>query len=312
MEEPLRESQERFETAFEHAPIGMALVAPGGHLLRVNRAMCEVLGYTESELRRKTFRDIVHPDDIEAELQDARRLLSGATDAYQTERRYVHRNGTSVWVLQSVSLVRNGAGDPMYFVSQVQDVTERKALEERLAHLAYYDPLTGLPNRILLKERLQRAFARSDRHGKPVAVLYLDLDGFKEVNDSLGHEAGDRLLVRWARHLESQFRSVDTVARLGGDEFCVLLEDVADEAEVASVTDRVRERLEEPIDLDGRSVSLVASIGVAVRNPGDDLLEDQLVREADAAMYRTKRDRGRPRKAPRVSPWKGHLPDAES
>ncbi len=254
------------------------------------RALCETLGYPEEELLGRSFQDITHPDDLDDDLDGVRRLLSGELRAYRKEKRYFREDGQTVWALLSISIVRDEAGEALYFISQVQDVTERKKLEEKLSHLAYHDPLTGLPNRTLLEKRLGHAFDRSERTGTPVAVLYMDLDGFKEVNDSLGHEAGDRLLVEFARRTEAHFRPADTVARLGGDAFCVLLEDVRGPGEAVRIADRLREPLTEPFELPEGPVRVGVSIGVAEKGPGDeDRTVGRLLCEADAKMYRAKK-----------------------
>ena len=303
MGKALRESWERFESAFEYAAIGMGLVAPDGRWMRGNRALCETLGYPEEELLAMSLQDITHPDDLEADLEQVRRLVSGELRAYRLEKRYFRRDGQTVWALLSVSAVHDEAGRVLYLISQVQDVTERKRLEERLSHLAYHDSLTGLPNRALLEERLRHAFDRSARTGTPVAVLYLDLDGFKEVNDSLGHEAGDRLLAEFARRIETHSRPADTVACLGGDEFCILLEDVRGPGEAARIADRLEGLLAEPFELPGRIVRVGVSIGVAEKGPDDeDRTAERLLCEADAEMYGAKRSAmARPRPLARIS-----------
>ncbi len=290
MGEALREGRERFESAFEHAAIGMGLVAPDGRLLRVNRALCETLGYPEEELLGETFQGITHPDDLDNDLEQVGRLLSGEIRAYRKEKRYFRKDGQTVWALLSVSAVQDEAGEVLYLISQIQDMTEHKRLEEKLSHLAYHDALTGLPNRALLEERLGHAFDRSTRTRTPVAILYLDLDGFKEVNDTLGHEAGDHLLVAFAQRTEAHSRPTDTVARLGGDEFCVLLEDVRGPGEAARISDRMREHLTKPFALPEGRVRVGVSIGVAEKGPDDDnRTAGRLMCEADAEMYRVKK-----------------------
>jgi len=290
MEEVLRESRERFESAFQYAAIGMGLVARDGRWIRVNRALCRTLGYLEEELLSRTVQSITHLDDLDASLEQGERLLRGELEAYRAEQRYFHKDGRTVWVLFNVSAVHGEDGEVLYSIAQVQDITERKALEEKLSRMAYYDPLTGLPNRTLLEERIRHALDRSRRTESPVAILYLDLDGFKEVNDSLGHEAGDRLLVEFARRLEIHSRPTDTVARLGGDEFCVLLEDFSGTERAASVADRLRRHLTEPFEVFGERVRVGVSIGVATKGTrGENRTARQLLCEADAEMYRDKK-----------------------
>ncbi len=173
----------------------------------------------------------------------------------------------------------------------IRDVTERKRLEERLAYLAYHDGLTGLANRAAFLERLEGAIARADREGSRVAVLYLDLDRFKEVNDAFGHSGGDELLKAVAERLQRSVRfGARSVSRLGGDEFCAMLEGVADAEEAESVASRVAKHLAGPYSVGGHEVpGVAASVGVAVRNPGAGVSAGQLLREADLAMYQTKR-----------------------
>jgi diguanylate cyclase (GGDEF)-like protein len=173
----------------------------------------------------------------------------------------------------------------------IRDVTERKRMEERLAYLAYHDELTGLANRAAFLERLEGAIARADREGSRVAVLYLDLDRFKEVNDAFGHGGGDELLKAVAERMQRSVRfGARSVARLGGDEFCAMLEGVANAEEAEGVAARVAEQLAGPYSVGGHKVSsVVASVGMAVRPPGAGTSADQLLREADWAMYRTKR-----------------------
>jgi PAS domain S-box-containing protein len=215
-ESALRESEQRFRGSFERAAIGMALVGTEGRFLRVNGSLCETLGFPERELLGKTFQEITHPDDLDADLDQVRRMLDGEIRTYQMEKRYFHKEGQVVWALLSVSLVHDEEGEPLYFVSQIQDITERKVLEERLQHRAFHDYLTELPNRQLFMDRLGQALRRTGRRHKRIAVLFMDLDGFKVVNDSLGHQVGDLLLTVVAQRLRRCLRPEDTLARFGG------------------------------------------------------------------------------------------------
>jgi diguanylate cyclase (GGDEF)-like protein len=223
-------------------------------------------------------------------------MLRGESQSYRVEKRSLHKEGHVVWVLQDVSVVREGAGHPLQFVVLIQDITERKRRERRLTHLAYHDPLTGLSNSSLFLEQLEGALAKAERWGDYVAVLYLDLDGFKQVNDTLGHEIGDRLLVAVARRLESSVRSgEETIARLSGDEFCILVEGVAGTEAVVGVARRIKEALRRPFTFNDHLISSVnVSIGITVKTPEVSKTARQLLREADAAMYRAKK-RGKDR-----------------
>jgi diguanylate cyclase (GGDEF)-like protein/PAS domain S-box-containing protein len=418
-ESELRESEQRFRGSFERAATGMALVGTDGRFLRVNRSLCEILGYPEGELLGKTFQEITYPDDLEVDLEHLRRLLAGEVRTYQTEKRYLHKDGHVVWALLSVSVVHDEEDEPLYFVSQIQDVTERKkvekviieseerfrslvqyssdiitilaadgtvryvspavervtgfkpeeqvgtnafgsvhpddreqalntfsevlkrpglhpplefrvphkdgswrylehvvtnllddpavrgvvvnswdvterkALVEQLSYQAFHDPLTGLPNRALFMDRLELALTRANRRGSIVAVLFTDLDNFKVINDSLGHKAGDQLLVAVAERLKACLRPEDTAARLGGDEFTILVEDIASVGEVVQIAERIAEILRPPFALGEQEVFATVSTGIALYSSAQEQAAD-LLRHADLAMYRAKR-RGRAR-----------------
>jgi diguanylate cyclase (GGDEF)-like protein/PAS domain S-box-containing protein len=465
-EAALRQSEEHFRSAFVHAAIGMALVGLDGHWLRVNRALCTFLGYTEATLLITDFQELTHPDDLALDLQHVAALVAGTIEDYQMEKRYRHRDGRYIWALLSVSLVRDDAGTPVHFISQIQDIDGRKRAEEalragearfrelhasaerqtqelrllgevqtalareldlatvfrvvvegiattfgytqvsiylregeehvlqhqigydhvlarvpvtagvsgravregralligdvaadpaflgaiggltseicvplydagrpagflnvessggvrlndadlrlmealgvqvgiaierarlhgalrereeRLAHLALHDPLTGLPNRRGLGEALAAALARQRRGGPAVALLYIDLDDFKAVNDALGHEAGDYLLGEVADRLRASIRAGDTPGRLGGDEFAVLVEGsgVTDAQVIAA---RIVAALAAPMRIGTVTTTISASVGVAPATAGE--TADDLLRRADAALYTAKR-----------------------
>jgi len=291
VEAALREREQRFRRSFEDAAIGMALVGTDGRFLRTNRSLCEILSYPEEELLGKTFQDITHPDDLDADLDHLHRMLAGEMRTYQTEKRYLHQEGHVIWGLLNVTLVRDEEGEPLYFVSQIQDITERKAMEERLNHEALHDSLTDLPNRRLFMDRLGQALRRTRRRHNRVAVLFMDLDGFKVVNDSLGHEVGDLLLTVVAQRLGRCLRPEDTLARFGGDEFTVLIEALDDPAQAVQVAERITEELRRPFIMEGRELYVAGSIGISL---GDARTHDPdaLLREADTAMYRAKGEGG--------------------
>jgi diguanylate cyclase (GGDEF)-like protein/PAS domain S-box-containing protein len=290
----VRANEARFRGAFDQAPIGMALVGTDGRWLRVNRALCAMLGYAEADLLATTFQAVTHPDDLTLDLEQVRRLLVGDVDTYAIEKRFVHRQGHVIWAQLNASLVRDDEGRPRYLVSQIQDITERKTFEERLEHLALHDPLTGLPNRVLFADRLERALAAPRGRGAGPAVLFVDLDRFKLVNDTLGHESGDRLLAAVAARLAGVLRPVDTIARLGGDEFAVLL-DGATAAAAGRAAERVIEALRPPFVVDGRETFVSASVGIALgRGRGQGRVAavpprpQDVLREADIALYQAK------------------------
>ena len=418
LEARLRESERRFAQAFRHAAIGMALVLPDGRWLQVNDAMCSMLGYSEPELLALSFQDITHPDDLAADMVLVQQVLVGERPSYHMEKRYLHREGHLVHALLSVSLVRDEHGEPLYFVSQVQDISERKAFEDalfrerelaevtlksigdavittdpdlvvtslnpiaeamtgwssheaigrpmddifqlrdpltrrpianpllmavqknsiiglttdailvhrngfdspiedsaapihdhagnvvggvvvfhdvsetralalKMAHLAHHDTLTGLPNRALLQSRMEFAVTVATRRKQRCALLFVDIDHFKQINDSLGHAAGDALLQEVARRIRSAVRPDDTVSRLGGDEFVVLLPHVEDGVDAAEVAEKVLEACNEAIGLEASALAISFSIGISLY-PDDAYEAESMLRNADTAMYEAK------------------------
>ena len=283
----LREAQERFRSAFENAPIGMALMALDGRLFRVNRALAQILGRSGRDLLGASVVDLTHPDDLPDLRASMRCLLSGESPSTQLEQRYLHHDGHPVWIAVSVSLVRDLQSTPLYFVCQMEDITERRASGAALAHQAIHDPLTGLPNRTLFVERLERELARAAVNHERVAVLFLDLDRFKVVNDSLGHSAGDRLLVAVADRLSGAMRPSDIVARFGGDEFTVLCPNVPTEETAEMIAERLIQATSRPVALVEGEVFVTASVGITLSGADSDTPET-LLRNADAAMYRAK------------------------
>jgi diguanylate cyclase (GGDEF)-like protein/PAS domain S-box-containing protein len=275
---------ERDRAIIEHAADAFFVYDAGGKIFDVNRRACGTLGYTREELLSLSMTDveaILLPEGI-AGLW--RRLASG--EPVTTEGAHRRKDGTAFPVEIRVGLLGEVAGRRLA-LSIARDITGRKALEERLSRAALHDPLTGLPNRALLMDRLEHAVARAHRRKTSLTVLFLDLDDFKAVNDASGHECGDRLLEEVGRRLDSGARASDTVARLGRDEFVVLLEDIGDEREATLAAARIREELEVPFEVGGRELSVTASIGVAVGpSAGDGPRE--LLRSADLAMYRAK------------------------
>lgn len=457
-DELVRESQFRMRVTFEQAAVGIALVEPDGHWQRVNRRLCDIVGYTEHELMRLTFQDITHPADLQSDLHMVQRLLDNEIPHYSLEKRYIRKDGHTVWVNLTVALIRKPNGAPNYFITIIEDIqgrkdtedalaalrqqleqrvhertlelqqahdrlavalhqgelaarslatreaelvaiirnapdayismdesgrvtewnrqaeemlgwersetlgqaldqliipealreahqhglkrylktgvgkvlnqrvelsalrrdgtevpvevritalvsdsgrmfcafitdiTERKRLQSFLLAQALRDPLTGLPNRRALNDRLPEAIARAKRSGQAVAVLFMDLDGFKAINDRLGHQRGDTLLQQFAERVSTCIRRSDTLARLAGDEFVVLLEGMADpDNDPISVARKILDKASQPFDLDeGVQGHIGASIGIAVYRRGDPEDAELLLQAADERMYRAK------------------------
>jgi diguanylate cyclase (GGDEF)-like protein/PAS domain S-box-containing protein len=283
----LKESEEHFRTAFDHA-VGMALVSLDSRWLEVNESLSKLLGYTQEELQSASFRTVIHPEDLGVTLVKMQELLEGVIKSFQLENRYIHKEGHALWVLSSASLVKSEDGKPRHLVFQVQNISDRKQAEEQIRYAAFHDALTGLPNRTLLSDRMSMAVERAKRASDyKFAVLFIDLDRFKVVNDTMGHEMGDKLLVDLSDRLKECVRAVDTVARLGGDEFGVLLDGIIDEEAAIEIASRIQESLSQPFDLDGQEFFSSASIGISFSSLGYERPED-ILRDADTAMYRAK------------------------
>ena len=409
-EEALRQSRARFQAIYENTSLGISLVDPDGRLIDANPALHTILGYSTEQLRGKPVSDITHPDDQDATMAMMDELVQGARDHYTLEKRFLKTTGDVIWGRVNVSLVRGIEGDPLFSVALIEDISERREMEdrlrlaaqvlentsegifvtdvnhkiilinpafteltgfelpdvvghkpnvlssgrhdaafyerlhtaliesgkwqgeiwnrrksgelfaewinisvvrneqneisnyvavfsditsrkqteERLNYQANHDPLTTLPNRTLFYERLSRALARAHRNRLTVGLLFLDLDHFKEVNDTCGHLIGDMLLQTVAERLSGCTRQGDTVARLAGDEFTVILEDIADFRDAAVVSQKILHQLAEPFHLNGHRLQVTTSIGISLF-PDDGEEIQTLLRNADAAMYRAKK-----------------------
>lgn len=247
-----------------------------------------VLGYSPEECENQAFwREITHPEDQEL-LRAEEESANPSETSFHSEYRVFAQDGRTVWLRDEAVQVSDELGAPLYWQGVLLDITDRKELEGELTHQAFHDMLTGLPNRALFLDRAGHARDRSRRSRASLAILFIDLDNFKIVNDSLGHTVGDQLLVAAADRLQRCLREGDTAARFGGDEFAVLLEDISGPDIITGVADRIVEGFQQPFTLQGREVFITPSIGIAVGGRGSDEPED-LLRNADAAMYRAKR-----------------------
>jgi diguanylate cyclase (GGDEF)-like protein/PAS domain S-box-containing protein len=265
-----------------------------GRYLYVSPASEGMLGYRPEELlgRSAAKLGLVHPDDAAAVRALTTKVIDGDDATATAAWRVLRPDGSVRWVETAFRAVPDAHGEPHQIVAVTRDVSERKHAESRLAHQALHDSLTGLPNRALFRDRLEHALARAERHPGGVAVLFVDLDRFKLINDSFGHAAGDRLLCDVAARLRRALRPADTIARFGGDELTVLCEDLDGEAGARMIAQRIAELFEEPFAVEDGEAFLQASIGIALA--GKCATPEDLIRDADAAMYRAK-DRGRSR-----------------
>jgi len=281
----LEEALRYFDVAFDRSPIGMAVFNTDGEYVRVNAALSELLGRPPEDLLGRRDQELTHPDDRQADLDAAWEILEGRIDTHQTEKRFMRPDGSVVWALANLTFLRDEAGRGLSWVGQFQDVTARRSQEAELRHLADHDPLTGLLNRRSFERALDQHLARVRRYGVQGALLMIDLDGFKAVNDRHGHGTGDAVLAGVAERLRARLRTSDLLARLGGDEFAALLP-VADRAEAEHVARIAVEVVRDLSPEQGPPVT--ASVGAAV------LVEPELTahvvqRQADRAMYAAKR-----------------------
>ncbi|WP_346268262.1 EAL domain-containing protein [Streptomyces sp. SCUT-3] len=283
----LHESEAKFRALFEGLAVGIGVGDLQGRIVDVNDALVSMFDSTPEDMRKMRVDDLVHPDDLPGVWDLYQQLIRGERDRFVMEKPYFRSDGSVLWTDLRVSLIRDEEGRPQYQVAMLEDVTERKQINDRLRHQATHDPLTGLGNRVLFLERLEEVFAH-EGGGRRVGVCYLDLDGFKAVNDSLGHATGDRLLVAVAERLTGCLRGPhQSVARMGGDEFTALVVDPAGPHEVTELARRFLAALAAPVHIDGRDLSVNVSIGV-VESSTDGTTAARMVQSADISLYRAK------------------------
>jgi diguanylate cyclase (GGDEF)-like protein/PAS domain S-box-containing protein len=288
-EENLRASERLFRSLFNESPAGQILSSSDRKIVAVNRAFCEMTGYTEAEILQNGWDAITPADDQAGIFAAFERLWSGELNTMQLERRYRRKDGSWLWGHVSVARVADDVGRARYVIDQVQDISDRKLAQQALEHQALHDALTGLPNRVLARDRLDQAILLARRQQTRVALMIIDLDHFKEVNDTFGHQAGDQLLRQVGDRFTAELRETDTVARLGGDEFAIVLL-AADAAAAGLIAAKLLAALERPFIVEGQALDVGASIGIAVYPDHSDTA-DSMLRRADIAMYVAKRSR---------------------
>jgi diguanylate cyclase (GGDEF)-like protein/PAS domain S-box-containing protein len=287
--EQLRESEELYASTFELAAIGISHVTPDGRFIRVNWQFCEMLHYTKDELLSLTLKQISHPEDANVTDGDIAKLHAGEIDSFQAEKRYLRKDGTTLWARVTVALKRASDGTPLHHISIVDDISERKLAEQRVRYLATHDEMTALPNRAMFGHLAQHAIEAARRADRQLAILFIDLDRFKIINDSLGHEAGDLFLKEMAARLRNNLRASDVLARLGGDEFVVLAEDFDDPRRVATVARNILSTVMKPVEIMSHECRVTASIGIcSYPHDAEDL--PSLMKNADMAMYLAKEE----------------------
>lgn len=289
-EEALLKSENHFRNALEHAAIGMALVSPRGKFTQVNHAFCDIVGYRQEELLNLTTEAITHPDDIAKDLALIKQMETGEIRSYEIEKRYLHKDGRVVWVQNTVSISRETTDAQRQIIQQVQDITERKQLGQRLEHEARTDFLTSLPNRRHFLEQASQELTRVRRYHNPLTLAMLDLDHFKNINDTYGHEVGDKVLVKLAEICRQTLRETDVMGRIGGEEFAILLPQTTD-IQASEITERLRKTIAATtisVENGMPPVHFTVSVGIASFDDSDTNI-DMLLNRADKALYEAKR-----------------------
>jgi diguanylate cyclase (GGDEF)-like protein/PAS domain S-box-containing protein len=285
VKEELQASQHQFKAIFESAMDGILIFNAAGQVCGINPAAEQIFGYPEADVLGKDMALLIPRfHDASGGEPDAHSIADGAAVAGTKVREFkaIRRSGEGFD--SELSISQMDVGGRALYIGIVRDITDRKRVHERIEQLAHHDFLTKLPNRALFKDRLERAMAMAERNEGRVAVLFLDLDGFKAINDELGHDAGDMLLCEIARRITGAIRHSDTVARAGGDEFTVILNEIGSQEDVSAVAGKIRDVISLPFRIAGRERRIGASIGIAIF-PDHARAHDELLRAADAAMY---------------------------
>lgn len=276
-----------FDSVFNYSLAGIGVLTLDGRLVKANQALCHIFGYSVDSLLEMNFFHLIHPDDFAGLQNQIQQLIDNQVKIYQSEHLCYRKDNESIWVNTTISMVNDSSGKPVYFVVQVQNITLQKKAEERLRHMAYHDPLTGLANRNKLEQFLNQILAQSRRHQESFALMFIDLDRFKNINDTIGHEAGDLLLQIIADRLKGAIRNTDLVARLGGDEFVIVVTDVHKSESVAIIAHKILESVMQAVVIKGKEIYITTSIGISLY-PFDGQNMQTLMKNADLALYRAK------------------------
>ncbi len=283
----LAESEEKFRLTFDLAPVGMAHVGLEGRIQLVNDSFCSMLGYLREELIGRSLKEFYGADDRGPDLSRLLHILEKTRADYTIETPLVPASAEGIWAKMKFSLLREMNGTPKYFIVTVEDITASKQAESEIRRIAYHDPLTGLPNRVLFNEHIDREIAHARRRGHMLALLFMDLDHFKVVNDSFGHPTGDKLLQQVAKRIRGKIREDDIFARLGGDEFALLASRVGHTEDALKIAQKMFDSFKMPFTVDNHEFSTTPSIGISFY-PHDAEDAETLLKNADTAMYRAK------------------------
>jgi diguanylate cyclase (GGDEF)-like protein/PAS domain S-box-containing protein len=286
----LKESEARFRAMFKFAPIGMAIIGIDGRWLKVNSELCEMLGFTEDELLSRTMLDLTHPEDMHGSLNLLHQSVSGELDQYRMQARYFHKNGNTVWISSSICKILDAAGNPLHLIAQMENITDAKSNQELVQHLEYHDVLTNLPNRRLLIDRINQNLMQAKRHKRLMAVILLDIDDFRQINETYGHKVGDEMLKIVAERLSKCVRSVDTISRQGGDEFVVVLAEISKAQDAQIVANAILKDISEPISVGHLELHTTTSLGIAIYSPGSSDDVERLLEKARKALFEVKEE----------------------
>lgn len=276
-----------FRLLFERSPIGIIISRPDGTIQHVNPGICDMLGFSQHELLGSS-NVFFHPDDVDLDANIFEQLQDPSINLLSLERRFIKKDGTTLYALMKISAQRDEDSALVHTISQIVDLSALRERDKRIHELAYSDPLTGLPNRRALMETIDDWIMRNPLEPRRFAILFLDLDRFKVINDVLGHNVGDQVLLAVVQRLNSLYAGTNVLARVGGDEFALLVE-ASKTGTVEALVGRIRQALRQPFDVDGRSLSVGVSIGISCF-PEDAKSRSELVRNADVALHRAKMD----------------------
>lgn len=282
----LEDERKRYFDLYELAPVGYCTIDEHGIIVQTNRTAALMLGLDQSDLLQHPFSDFIIHEDQDTYYLYCKQLLQSESNPI-CEVRMFKTDQTQFWVSLTTTIV-NHSGNIHHFRVVISDIRERKKYEDQLQQIAQYDPLTSLPNRLLLADRLNQAMAQTNRYKQPFAVLYLDLDGFKNVNDTYGHEAGDQLLIAFATNMKRTLREIDVIARIGGDEFVILLLNLNDMHACTPMLNRLLESAKKPVSINNQLVEISASLGITFFPQSVEVDADQLLAQADYTMYQAK------------------------
>lgn len=283
----ITESEQKFQSVFEQAAVGIARVSPAGTFLEVNQKLCDIVGYSKEELIKITFQKITHPNDLDIDLSLLQQMLNNERDTYKLEKRYFHKNGSIIWISFTASLIKTSAAEPKYFVAVIEDISARKKMEHELINRATHVALTGLCNRTTLNEKLDYEIDRASRYSRSLSLMMIDIDHFKLINDNYGHQTGDNVLIELGKIFKKIIRRADHAGRFGGEEFLLVLPEL-DNKQALVLAERLRQQVEAlSVKIGEKSINVTVSIGIS-SYPENGKEVDSLIKACDDAMYKAK------------------------